>query len=556
MKRTLKIILFTIVFIVFAYTGLWFAVLVSLSNSINEKYADTYIDVGNSEQYFIKFSKVKPYGFPFKWGVSLVDWQEESINRQIEFHSPINIGYDLLKQTLFVSLSGEALGRFKPVERGFGAKFYNDSLLLTARMPLCFELIKILGDKERLFEVINFIEDIKFTSGKVEIFDLVDNKKLYEEDHTALSVFLDKNKYYVSVQDFLDNIPRKLEINYDTEITQSNLEDRIIPAGLLLYRLAWYKDFKFSGNLAITTDSKSFKDLTKDLNIKINNAKVSSNNFEGNINLLYKGSLDGFGNNKVHLVIDSQVNPKQSFISGILEGIKKYYDKQAYLLKMMNNEIYENLNGEVINILSTDSQFDFSSLEDREYDLNLNINLVTENNNLTRVQINSLSLYSKQSGFNITNETIVNILKNSYSKGAIIINNYDKIIDVLSPYIYGAGKFKNFSEESKEVYNSGLKTFLKTISDHPNSSNLIDVSIDYELDLSDLNKTKIGTIDDINKIIPLYYLSLYQAAVKKVKVGENVKEKIIELIPDFKEYQKVLKECMLPGFQEVEEIIK
>ncbi len=60
-----------------------------------------------------------------------------------------------------------------------------------------------------------------------------------------------------------------------------------------------------------------------------------------------------------------------------------------------------------------------------------------------------------------------------------------------------------------------MKSFLKTISDHPNSSNLIDASIEYVFDLSDLNKAKIGNIDDINKLIPLYYLSLYQAAVKK-----------------------------------------
>ncbi|MCZ6902832.1 MAG: hypothetical protein O7C58_01170, partial [Rickettsia endosymbiont of Ixodes persulcatus] len=42
----------------------------------------------------------------------------------------------------------------------------------------------------------------------------------------------------------------------------------------------------------------------------------------------------------------------------------------------------------------------------------------------------------------------------------------------------------------------------------------------------------IGTIDDINKLISLYYLSLYQEAAKKVKPGENVKEKIMELIPN------------------------
>ena len=76
---------------------------------------------------------------------------------------------------------------------------------------------------------------------------------------------------------------------------------------------------------------------------------------------------------------------------------------------------------------------------------------------------------------------------------------------------------------------------------------------EYNFDLSDLNKTKIGTIDDINKILPLYYLSLYQAAVKEVKAGDNLKEKIMELIPDFKEHRKILEKCMLPGFQDINE---
>lgn len=88
-----------------------------------------------------------------------------------------------------------------------------------------------------------------------------------------------------------------------------------------------------------------------------------------------------------------------------------------------------------------------------------------------------------------------------------------------------------------------MQSFLKTISDHPNSSNLIDTSIKYEFNLSDLNKAKIGNIDDINKLIPLYYLSLYQAAVKKMEPGANVKEKILELIPSIN--QKILEECVL-----------
>ncbi len=551
MKKILKIILFITIFIILAYSGLWFTIMFSLSHSINQKYAGTNLNILNIEeaynnpnqQYLIKFSKVQPYGFPFKLGISVINWQEESINRATEFTTPINIGYDLLKQKLFIHFSGEAFGKFKPVQRGFGVRFYNENCILSTKIPLNFKLFEIVRFKKDLFEVINLIENIKFTSGKTEIFDLVDNQKLYEEDHTILTMLFDKSKYYTSKQDFLDNIPQKLEIYYETEIVQSNLEDRIIPAGLLLYRPAWNNNFKFSGNFLISTSSVYFKDIAKDLTIEVTNAKINSNNFENNINLLYKGKLNDFGNNNIDLLVDSQFKLKPGFIIGSLELIKKYYDKQTYLFKLSDNKLYKDFNNELSYILNNNKQYNFSIFEDREYNFNLNINLVTELNKLTRAQINALSLYSNASGFNITNETIVNALKDSYSKGTIVINDYSRIIDVLSAYIHGVGDFKNFSEESKEVYGNALKSFLKTISDHPNSSNLIDASIEYMFDLSDLKKAKIGNIDDINKLIPLYYLSLYQAAVKKVQPGENVKEKIMELIPNVN--QKILEECIL-----------
>ncbi|WP_017442802.1 hypothetical protein [Rickettsia gravesii] len=548
MKKILKIILFITIFIILAYSGLWFTIMFSLSHSINQKYAGTNLNIEEADnnpnqQYLIKFSKVQPYGFPFKLGISVINWQEESINRATEFTTPINIGYDLLKQKLFIHFSGDAFGKFKPVQRGFGVRFYNENCILSTKIPLNFKLFEIVRFKKDLFEVINLIENIKFTSGKTEIFDLVDNQKLYEEDHTILTMLFDKSKYYTSKQDFLDNIPQKLEIYYETEIVQSNLEDRIIPAGLLLYRPAWNNNFKFSGNFLISTSSVHFKDIAKDLTIKVTNAKINSNNFENNINLLYKGKLNDFGNNNIDLLVDSQFKLKPGFIIGSLEFIKKYYDKQTYLFKLSDNKLYKDFNNELSYILNNNKQYNFSIFEDREYNFNLNINLVTELNKLTRAQINALSLYSNASGFNIINETIVNALKDSYSKGTIVINDYSRIIDVLSAYIYGVGDFKNFSEESQEVYGNALKSFLKTISDHPNSSNLIDASIEYVFDLSDLNKAKIGNIDDINKLIPLYYLSLYQAAVKKVQPGENVKEKIMELIPNVN--QKILEECIL-----------
>ncbi|ADE30010.1 hypothetical protein [Rickettsia prowazekii] len=548
MKKILIIILFIIIFIVLIYSGLWFVIMFSLSHSINQKYSGVHLNIGKGnnnphQQYLVKFSKVQPYGFPFKLGIMVINWQEESINRAIEFTKPINIGYDLLGQKLFINFSGEALGKFKPVQRGFGVKFYNENCILSAKIPLNLKLFKMVLLKKNLFEFLNLIENIKFISDKTQIFDLVDNQKLYEEDHTILTMLVDKRQYYTSKQDFLNNIPQKLEFYYETEIIQSNLEDRIIPAGLLLYRPAWNNNFKFSGNFLISTSSLHFKDIAKDLTIKVNNAKINSNNFENNMNLLYKGKLNDFGNSNIHLSIESQFKLKPGFIIGFLEFLKKNYDKQTYLLKFSDNKIYKNFNNELVYILNNNKPYNFSILEDRPYHFNFNINLVTELKKLTRVQINTLSLYSNTSGFNITNETIINDLKDSYTKGIIVINNYSKIIEILSFYIYGVGSFKNLSKESQIVHIEALQSFLKTISDHPNSSNLIDTSIKYEFNLSDLNKAKIGNIDDINKLIPLYYLSLYQAAVKKMEPGANVKEKILELIPSIN--QKILEECVL-----------
>ncbi|WP_341793983.1 MULTISPECIES: hypothetical protein [unclassified Rickettsia] len=560
MKKKLKLVLIIAATIILIYSGIWFAILISLSNSINQQYSNRYIDAkifNNNEQYFIKFSKVRPYGFPFKFAIAIINLSEESSTRKVEFNSPIHIGYDLLAQHLFLSFRGEAIGRHKPVERGFGVKFNNKESILSAKIPLNLKLFKILWQKKDLFEIINLIEIFKFRSNKVEIFDLIDNQKLYDEDYTLFSLAFDKSKYYLDKEDFLENLPQKLDITYATKISESNLENRTIPAGLLLYRFAWPEKFTFDSKFYIETKATNFNDLAKDLEIKIDYAKIVSDSYEGSASLLYKGKLEDLGNNNIALKIDSKIKLNQGFIERLLNTIKTYNNKQAYLLKLAK---LDNTNEELVYIINNKDKFDFTPLENRVYTFTLDVDLVTELNRVTRAQINNLSLFSGSSGFNLTNETTVNILKKSASKGIIIFNNYLKIIDIIGPYFYNLGRFKDFSDESRAVYKDALKAFLRTISDHPNS-NSTDISFEYELDLANSNNSKIGKIDDINNIMPLYYLSLYKSAVEKVEPGDNIKEKMQELIPDFNKHQKILEQLMLPEFQEIDknlwqEIIK
>ncbi|MFY9589870.1 hypothetical protein [Rickettsia endosymbiont of Halotydeus destructor] len=564
MKKKLKLILALLVTLLLSYTAIWFALLFSLSNYINKQYANRYIDAKElniNEPYFIKFSKVKPQGFPFKFAINIINWSEESATRKIETNFPIHIGYDLLKQHLFLSFSGEAIGWHKPIERGFGVKYNNKGNILSVKIPLSFRLFKIFWYQKDLFEVVNLIKNLKFQSDKIEIFDLVDNKKLYEEDYTLFFLAFNKSKYYLNKEDFLNNIPQKLDITYSTKILESNLVDRIIPAGLLFYRFAWPEKFTFDSKFYIETKTSNFNDLAKDLAIKINYAKITSNNYEASASLLYKGKLDDLGNNNIALKIDSQIKLNQGFIEKLLNNIKTYSEiynnRQAYLLNLTELKGTEE---ELIYIINNKDKFDFTPLENRGYTFALDIDLITQLNQVTRAQINNLSLFSGNSGFNLTNETTLNILKKSVSKGIVIFNNYCKIIDMLSPYFYNLGKFKDFSDESRVVHKSALQSFLKTISDHPNSTSN-DISFEYELDLANFNNSKIGKIDDINKIIPLYYLSLYKSAMREVKPGDNIKEKMQELIPDFNQHQKILEQLILPEFQEInknlwQEIIK
>ena len=77
------------------------------------------------------------------------------------------------------------------------------------------------------------------------------------------------------------------------------------------------------------------------------------------------------------------------------------------------------------------------------------------------------------------------------------------------------------------VYKEGIKYFMKTVSDHPDS-NSGDIRFEYKLDSNNIEKGKIGTVD-LNKFLPLYYLALYKKASEKIQVGDIITERTEEI---------------------------
>ncbi|WP_341754233.1 hypothetical protein [Candidatus Tisiphia endosymbiont of Dioctria rufipes] len=555
MRKKLIYISVIIAVILLIYTISWLIIITSVASKINGQYSNRYIaanSIDSEQKYFIKFNKVASYGFPFKFALQVIGWHEEGENSIIEFNSPIYIGYDLLKQACFVSYSGNATGRYKPIELGFGTKFESGNYSFIAKIPLSFKLLKIFIQKKDPFEIINFIKKLELTSDKIKIFDLVDGQKLYDEDHTIISFSLERNKYYTDIEDFKNNVPQKLNIAYTTKILESNIINRRIPAGILLYRFAWPMPFSFEGKFYIKTNKSLYSDFAKDLEIKMISSRFSSSIQESLTTLLYQSKVEEDSDDS-HLKVESKIDLKPGFSDNILNSIQ-------YLLSYVS--LFPNSSSlieELQYINSNKDKFNLTELENHQYIFDLDINFFARKKDIMRAQINNLSLFSNNTGFRLSSECRLDAFRKFDIKGLVVFNNYLKATDIITNYFFNLGRFKTFSEDSRIVYKEGTKYFLRTISDHPDS-NSGDISFEYKLDSSNIEKGKIGSVD-FNKFLPLYYLALYKKASEKIHIGDNVTKRIQELVPDFNEHHSLLKQLMIQPFLEVDsdvwqEIIK
>ncbi|WP_425360838.1 MULTISPECIES: hypothetical protein [unclassified Candidatus Tisiphia] len=581
MRKTLIYISVIIAATLLIYTVSWFLIISSIAGKINQQYSNRYIatnTVDNEQKYFVKFNKITSYGFPFKIAFQVIGWYEEGENSIIEFHTPIYIGYDLLKQVCFITYSGNATGRYKPIQSGFGAKFESDNYSFTAKIPLSLKLFKIFIQKKDPFEIINFVKELELRSDKTKIFDLIDQQKLYDEDHTAISFSLEKKKYYTDLEDFKNNVPQKLNISYSTNILESNLINRRVPAGLLLYRFAWPMPFSFEGKFYIKTNKSIYSEFVNDLAIKMISSKFSSNVQDSLTSLLYQNKEEE-SHRASHLKVESTIDLKSGFSDNILNSIQYLL---PYISALPNNlSLMEEL--EYVN--NNKDKFNLTELENHQYIFDLDVNFFARINDVMRAQIHNLSLFSNNTGFRLSSECKLNSFGNFDINGLLVVNNYLKVTDIITNYLLNLGRFKTFSEDSRIVYKEGINYFLKTVSDHPDS-NSGDISFEYKLDSNNIEKGKIGTVD-LDKFLPLYYLALYKKASEKIRVGDivnsggvgarsdgatpisnrramsddvtnslsidySITKRIQELVPDFNEHQKLLKQLMIQPFLEID----
>ena len=234
-------------------------------------------------------------------------------------------------------------------------------------------------------------------------------------------------------------MPQKLNITYSTNILESDIINRRIPAGLLLYRFDWPMPFSFEGKFYIKTNKSIYSEFANDLEIKMISSKFSSNVQDSLTSFLYQNrEEEEEGNRASHLKVESKIDLKSGF-SNILNSIQYLL---PYMSALPNNS---SLMEELQYINNNKDQFNLTELEN-QYIFDLDIIFFARTKDVMRDQINNLSLFSNNTGFRLSRECKLNSFGKFDINGLVVVNNYLKVTDIITNYLLNIGRFKIFQK--------------------------------------------------------------------------------------------------------------
>ncbi len=524
-----------IIIIIAIYSVAWVGCLNFIAGQVNKMYASKAISSnyssGGAETVF-NFYRITPTGFPFKIAFKITGWQEDSKSSNINYNSPIYVGYDMRAQTLFASYSGEISARYKPLVAGFGSQIKIGDSSITIRFPIKASVMKNIITNKNWFELINFIKTIQISAGNIEIFDLANGKKIYEKQHEQITVNFEKHKYYANWEDFLTHIPQSVSLYYRAK-ANSVAAGRPAPVGLI-YGVWWPFSLDCEMRAYAKTTASSVKDLLGDLEIGISYLKTSNNIHSLLSNMLYKVKISG-ANNDISLKTNTHITLHKGFFASVFNfgGYLIPYLQSAYTANdPSKSKIIAPIIASMEDIIANKQRFNFPILEDKTFEIKADIHLAKRKGNLYS-KINDFSLFSGSTGISFSNSSDAKLFSNWSAEGVAIISNYERLIEIMTDYFYQFSRFREFPEDIKTIHTEGTKSFLRTISDYPQSTSN-NVTFEYSLNSKNLDNSKIGSVS-LAKLKPLYYLSLYRKTIKNAKTPEDISRKMHYFFPDDKD---------------------
>lgn len=554
-KKIVKIITLTILILIIGIASVWFYATNEFTHRINDEFAGKKFHIKNFDQteYVVNFKSANSMGFPFKIAWQIVGYVEESKDAFINYVKPINIGYNLLLQKIFVEYTGPITISYKSADKTDDVQINIKDYHIEVPLPLSYELLRNLKNKN-FGAVLNHIDKILLSTQDVEIYTIADNIKFYDKKFEELTLSFTKPKKYIDYHDLLNDIPKEYKIKYQVKTDELPISfTEKIPSGLFYLFSIVPSGIDLKLDADIKTKANRYQQFSDDLSIDTNFQLSSTYLDIIDFNFSHqhtKSNTQQLGNNFTFKL-------KKDFFNQVF-NFYNYKIKD----KINNKGISTFLVNEIDYIIRNKEDFDFKSLEDASYNFSLNFDSKIISN-IRYSKINDLSILSSTSGLKIQ-QNMQQKLRNNAQKtrgnfkfdGVLYLNNYPNIVDFTSGYIYRLGKFRTLNEEAKKLYSSVNKAFIKDISDYPKSSNN-DLSFTYSFDLADMNATKLGS-KKIEYILNLYNLTLYQQLFDKVGYEGDILSKIKKIIPSINQNDPLLKNLLPKSFKgsELEKKVK
>lgn len=520
-----SVVVSIVVGLIAIYILFWFVVTGGMVNIFNER-----VFKDQSENYNIAFGKVVRKGFPFSFAIEIQSMIEEQPDSVITHQNPVLLKYEFFKQQFNISYNGSSLAQPKPIERGFGSLIKSEVDIYVG-CPFSISLIEVLKDKDRSFELINFIKYIS-SNVKVQANDLVDGSLLLDAEYLQRADIKDF-AYYKNKEELLSSPA----VNSYHVISKMNVKqvtkNRVISPISLIYGAIPNNQIEID---LVADISFPFLNPMSDFEVKITESSKSDFVVEDHGSIYFKSKfIDKNGHAEV--VVKNVSNLKEGYIDYLNSNIVALSSSainSGGLPKVVFNVLQD--------IVTNSEKYKLPNVDLKKLTFDLDVSLKSENNDVN-IEVRSFNLLADDTGISLQNKIHLDNMFVWNTSGVLSVNNYDNMFDYVTKYI--KQMFPNLLLDDRIVIEKAVTAkLLRNISNHPESQNT-NMIFDYS---GAADGFKIGD-RNIGEIVNLYNSYLYAQVLDMVRLDPKFIDKIATLLPELfanKEAMKKLKEASNP----------
>ncbi len=514
-----------VVTIMVLYALFWFVLTGAMVSIANER-----VFKDKSEGHNIAFGKATRYGFPFSFGIKIQSIIEDEADSVITHQDPLLVEYEFFKQRFHIAYNRSSLAQPKPIERGFGSLIKSEVNIYVS-CPLSISLIKVMRDKGRSFEFVNFIKSIS-SDVKAQANDLVDGSSVLDAQYSH-RVDIKSLSYYKTAEDLMTSsavnsyhIASKMNVKHVAK-------NRIISPLSFIYGIVPHNQIVIDLSADL---SFPFLNPMSDFEMKLTEDSMSNFITEDHGSVYVKSKfLDR--NGSVDLVVKDVFNVEEGYIDYINNNIIAISSAS-----LANGGVPKGMFDFLQDVVANSDKYKLPNVDVKKITFDIDASLKAEND-VFDVEVRSFNILADDTGISLQNKTHLDNKFVWNVTGLLSINNYDNMFDYVTKYI--KQMFPNVVSDDRVVVEKAVTSaLLRYISNHPESQNT-NMLFNYSGD--SIDGFKVGD-RNIGDIVDLYNRYLYARALEMVKTDPKFIDEIPTLMPELfanKEVMKKLQEASI-----------